>query len=642
MLHLVAHSLYSHKEIFLRELISNAADALDRLRFEALSDDGLYEGDSDLGIRIEVDEEARTLTVSDNGIGMSRSEVTGNIGTIARSGTRAFLKSLGEEKQGEVSQIGQFGVGFYSAFIVADRVTLVTRRADGKQGTCWESDGRGGYDLSRVNSTPRGTSVTLHLKEDESEFLEDYRLREIVKRYSDHTPFPILLQSRDDKGQPTGDWDTANQAKALWTRPKKELSDEDYREFYPHVAHDPNPPLAWTHHRVEGRNEYSLLLYLPSKAPFDLADPNPQHGVKLYVQRVFILDEPDKLVPRYLRFVRGIVDSSDLPLNISRELLQNNRVLDTIRSACVRRVLDLLEDLSDNQEETYAEFWAEFGHVLKEGAIEDIGNQARILKLLRFHSTQEDGDVPKAALDDYIGRMQDGQEKIYFLTIDSLTAARHSPHLEVFRQRGIEVLLMTDPVDEWVMDWVREYEGKSFQSVAKGELDLPGEEAKEESEEEVDSDPLCGANPGSLGRRSVKAVRRSSRLTDSPSCLVRGEHDFSPAMQELMRRQGQALPKSKLTLEINPDHELLQRMQADEARFSEWAKWLLDQAVLADGGVLEESWRFRWPDERVAGFFAGSAVESGIVANRHEISPLWYGVERQIWALTGDVAGGTK
>ena len=587
LLHLVAHSLYSHKEIFLRELISNAADALDRLRFEALSDDGLYEGDSDLGIRIEVDEEARTLTVSDNGIGMSRSEVTGNIGTIARSGTRAFLKSLGEEKQGEVSQIGQFGVGFYSAFIVADRVTLVTRRADGKQGTCWESDGRGGYDLSRVNSTPRGTSVTLHLKEDESEFLEDYRLREIVKRYSDHTPFPILLQSRDDKGQPTGDWDTANQAKALWTRPKKELSDEDYREFYPHVAHDPNPPLAWTHHRVEGRNEYSLLLYLPSKAPFDLADPTPQHGVKLYVQRVFILDEPDKLVPRYLRFVRGIVDSSDLPLNISRELLQNNRVLETIRSACVRRVLDLLEDLSDNQEETYAEFWVEFGHVLKEGAIEDIGNQARILKLLRFHSTQEDGDVPKAALDDYIGRMQDGQEKIYFLTIDSLAAARHSPHLEVFRQRGIEVLLMTDPVDEWVMDWVREYEGKSFQSVAKGELDLPGEEAKEESEEEVDSDPLCARIQEALGDE-VEAVRRSSRLTDSPSCLVRGEHDFSPAMQELMRRQGQALPKSKLTLEINPDHELLQRMQADEARFSEWAKWLLDQALLADGGVLED------------------------------------------------------
>lgn len=587
LLHLVAHSLYSHKEIFLRELISNAADALDRLRFEALSDDGLYEGDSDLGIRIKVDEQARTLTISDNGIGMSRSEVTSNIGTIARSGTRAFLKSLGEEKQGEVSQIGQFGVGFYSAFIVADRVTLVTRRAGGKQGTCWESDGRGGYDLSRVNSASRGTSVTLHLKEEESEFLEDYRLREIIKRYSDHTPFPIRLQSRDDKGQPTDDWDTANQAKALWARPKKELSDEDYQEFYPHVAHDPNPPLAWTHHRVEGRNEYSLLLYLPSKAPFDLADPNPQHGVKLYVQRVFILDEPDKLMPRYLRFVRGIVDSNDLPLNISRELLQNNRTLDTIRSACVRRVLDLLEDLSTNREEIYEKFWTEFGHVLKEGTIEDIDNQARILKLLRFHSTQDDEDALKVTLDDYIERMQDGQEKIYYLTIDSLAAARHSPHLEVFKQRGIEVLLMTDPVDEWVMDWVREYEGKSFQSVAKGELDLPGADAEEEAKEETDEDPLCAQIQEALGDE-VEAVRRSSRLTDSPSCLVRGEHDFSPAMWELMRRQGQPLPKPKLVLEINPDHALLQRMQADEARFSEWARWLLDQAVLADGGALED------------------------------------------------------
>ena len=591
LLHLVAHSLYSHKEIFLRELISNAADALDRLRFETLSDDGLYEGDSELGIRIEVDEQDRTLTISDNGIGMSRSEVASNIGTIARSGTRAFLKSLGEEKQGEVSQIGQFGVGFYSAFIVADRVTLVTRRAGGKQGTCWESDGRGGYDLSRVNSASRGTSVTLHLKEDESEFLEDYRLREIIKRYSDHTPFPIRLQSRDDKGQPTDDWDTVNQAKALWARPKKELSDEDYQEFYPHVAHDPNPPLAWTHHRVEGRNEYSLLLYLPSKASFDLADPNPQHGVKLYVQRVFILDEPDKLMPRYLRFVRGIVDSNDLPLNISRELLQNNRTLDTIRSACVRRVLDLLEDLSTSQEETYEKFWTEFGPVLKEGTIEDIGNQARILKLLRFHSTQDDEDALKVTLDGYIGRMQDGQEKIYYLTIDSLAAARRSPHLEVFRQRGIEVLLMTDPVDEWVMDWVREYEGKSFQSVAKGELDLPGTGAEEEPKEETDEDPLCAQIQEALGDE-VEAVRRSSRLTDSPSCLVRGEHDFSPAMWELMRRQGQPLPKPKLVLEINPDHALLQRMQADEGRFSEWARWLLDQAVLADGGALEDPGSF--------------------------------------------------
>ena len=587
LLHLVAHSLYSHKEIFLRELISNAADALDRLRFEALSDDSLYEGDGDLGIRIEVDEKARTLTISDNGVGMSRSEVTSNIGTIARSGTRAFLRSLGEEKRGEVSQIGQFGVGFYSAFIVADRVTVVTRRAGGKRGTCWESDGRGGYDLSTESSVPRGTSVTLRLKEDELEFLEDDRLREIIKRYSDHTPFPILLQSRDDKGEPTGDWDTVNQAKALWTRPKKELSDENYREFYPHVARDPNPPLAWTHHRVEGRHEYSLLLYLPSKAPFDLADPNPQHGVKLYVQRVFILDDPDKLMPRYLRFMRGVVDSSDLPLNISRELLQNNRVLETIRGACVRRALDLLEDLSENQKETYAAFWTEFGHVLKEGTIEDFGNQGRILKLLRFHSTHDDGDSREVTLDDYIGRMRDGQEKIYFLTIDSLSAARRSPHLEVFRQQDVEVLLMTDPVDEWMMGWVREYEGKSFQSVAEGELDLPGAEAKEESGEKSEGDSLCERIREALGDE-VETVRRSSRLTDSPSCLVRGERDLSPAMWELMRRQGQTLPKPKRILEINPDHGLLRRMQADEERFSEWANWLLDQAVLAEGGTLED------------------------------------------------------
>ena len=443
LLHLVAHSLYSHKEIFLRELISNAADALDRLRFEAVSDDSLYEGESDLAIHIETDEAARTLTISDNGIGMSRAEVTKNIGTIARSGTRAFLQSLGEKKQGEVNQIGQFGVGFYSAFIVADQVTLVTRRAGGKRGTCWESDGRGGYDLSGI-AAARGTSVTLHLKEDEGEFLQEHRLREIIKRYSNHTPFPICLRARDDEGRPTDEWDTVNQAQALWTRPKKELNDEDYREFYPHVAHDPNPPLAWTHHRVEGRNEYSLLLYLPSQAPFDLSDPHPQHGVKLYAQRVFILDEPDKLMPRYLRFVRGLVDSSDLPLNISRELLQNNRTLETLRGACVRRVLDLLEDMNANRPDDYATFWAEFGRVLKEGVVEDMGNQAPILKLLRFNSTQDEQDTQAVTLDDYISRMQEGQEKIYFLTIDSLPAARHSPHLEMFRKRGIEVLLMTD------------------------------------------------------------------------------------------------------------------------------------------------------------------------------------------------------
>lgn len=588
LLHLVAHSLYSHKEIFLRELISNAADALDRLRFEALSDEALHEGDSELGIRIEVDEKARTLTVSDNGIGMSRAEVVKNIGTIARSGTRAFLQSLGEKRKEDVSQIGQFGVGFYSAFIVAEHVTLVARRAGGKQGTRWESDGRGGYELSHAAKAPRGVSVILRLKEDETEFLQDSRLREIVRRYSDHTPFPIRLRSRDDKGQPTGDWETINQAKALWTRPKAELSDDDYREFYTHAAHDPNPPLAWTHRRVEGRHEYSMLLYLPSKAPFDMADPNPRHGVKLYVQRVFVLDEPDKLMPRYLRFVRGVVDSSDLPLNVSRELLQSNRTLDAMRGACVKRVLDMLEDLNANQAEAYAQFWAEFGAVLKEGVIEDAANRERILRLARFHSTHAEQDAPQVALEAYLERMPEAQDKIYFLTADSLAAARRSPHLEVFRKQGIEVLLLVDAVDAWMTNWAQEYSGKPFQDVARGEMDLPeGAAADLPAEEAESADALCAKVKEALGD-AVASVRRSTRLTDSPSCLVRGEHDLPPVVREVMRRQGQEMPQPTHVLEINPGHALLQRMQADEDRFAEWAQWLLDQAVLADGGILDD------------------------------------------------------
>ena len=588
LLHLVAHSLYSHKEIFLRELISNAADALDRLRFEALSDEALHEGDGELGIRIEVDEKARTLTISDNGIGMSRAEVVKNIGTIARSGTRAFLQSLGEKRKEDVSQIGQFGVGFYSAFIVAEHVTLVARRAGGKQGTRWESDGRGGYELSHVAKAPRGVSVTLRLKEDETEFLQDSRLREIVRRYSDHTPFPIRLQSRDDKGQPTGDWETINQAKALWTRPKAELSDDDYREFYTHAAHDPNPPLAWTHRRVEGRHEYSMLLYLPSKAPFDMADPNPRHGVKLYVQRVFVLDEPDKLMPRYLRFVRGVVDSSDLPLNVSRELLQSNRILDAMRGACVKRVLDMLEDLSANQAETYAQFWAEFGAVLKEGVIEDAANRERILQLARFYSTHAEQDAPQVTLEAYLERMPEAQDKIYFLTADSLATARRSPHLEMFRKQGLEVLLLVDAVDAWMTSWAQEYSGKPFQDVARGEMDLPENAAADVPKEEAEgADALCTKVKEALGD-AVVSVRRSTRLTDSPSCLVRGEHDLPPMVREVMRRQGQEVPQPTHVLEINPGHALLQRMQADEGRFAEWAQWLLDQAVLADGGMLDD------------------------------------------------------
>ena len=591
LMHLVAHSLYSHKEIFLRELISNAADALDRLRFEALSDDSLYEGDPELAIRIEVDEEARTLTIRDNGIGMSQSEVVQNIGTIARSGTRAFLqKQASADGKPDLNQIGQFGVGFYSAFIVADRVVLETRRAGKVRGTVWESDGHSGYDLSSRAEAARGTSVTLHLKAGEEEFLQEYRLREIIKRYSDYIAVPVLLHSRDDQGRPTEEWETVNRAQALWARPKRELTDEDYREFYPHVSHDPNSPLAWTHHQVEGRHEYTLLLYLPETAPFDLAEPNPKHGVKLYVQRVFIMEEPDRLLPRYLRFVRGVVDSSELPLNISRELLQNNRELGVIRSGCIRRVLDLLASLEESEPEKYAKFWEQFGHILKEGAIEDEDNRDRILGLLRFRSTHEDAEAPQVHLRDYLGRMPEEQKYIYYLTADTPQAARQSPHLEVFRKRGIEVLLLSDPVDEWLTGWVRDYEGKELRSVAKGELELPAagkDEAGESPGSEGDEEELCQRIHEVLGDEVV-AVRASGRLTESPSCLVRGERDLSPMLQEIMRRQGQEPSKPERTLEINLGHPILERIRADEERFSDWARWLLEQAVLADGGVLQD------------------------------------------------------
>ena len=597
LLHLVAHSLYSHKEIFLRELISNAADALDRLRFEALADESLTAGDAELAIRLEADAGAGTLTVADNGIGMSEEEVVGNIGTIARSGTREFLRRHGDGESGGPRQIGQFGVGFYSAFIVADRVALRTRRAGAAAGTGWESDGRGGYDLERLGEVPRGTAVTLHLKKDEREFLEDRRLREVVKRYSDHIPFPIRLRSRDEKGRPTEEWETVNRAQALWARPPRELTAEDYREFYPHVAHDPNPPLAWTHHRVEGRAEYSLLLYLPATAPFDLAEPNPQHGIKLYVQRVFVLEEPERLLPRYLRFVRGVVDSSDLPLNVSRELLQDNRTLDAIRAACVKRVLDLLDELAAERPADYAKFWAEFGRVFKEGAVEDAEHRDRVLRLARFHSTRDDAaEAPAVAFADYLARMGAGQQPIYYLTADSLAAARQSPHLEIFRRRGLEVLLLTDPVDEWLANWVREYEGRPLQSVAKGELELPpapagADDAGARPAPTAADEALCARVKEALGDE-VAAVRASARLTDSPSCLVRGEHDLSPLLQEIMRRQGQAPAAAQLTLELNLAHPLLARMRADEARFADWARWLHEQAVLADGGVLKNPGAF--------------------------------------------------
>ena len=597
LLHLVTHSLYSNKEIFLRELISNASDALDRLRFEAVTDDTLYEGDSDLAIHLEVDDKERTLTLRDNGIGMSRKEVVDNIGTIARSGTRAFLESLSENKAADLNQIGQFGVGFYSAFIVADRVTLTARRAGGKRGTRWESDGTGGYELSSVADAPRGVSVTLHLKDEESEFLDEYRLRTLVQQYSDHTAFPIRLHSVSEEGAPEKEWETINQASALWTRPKKEISDDDYIGFYKHVAHDPSDPLVWTHHRVEGRHEYSLLLYVPGTVPYDLFEPNPSHGVRLYVRRVFILDDPETLMPRYLRFVRGVIDSDDLPLNVSRELLQDNRSLDVVRSTAVKKVLDMLEKLAEEDGEKYEKFWEMFGPVLKEGAVEDNGNRERILKLSRFRSTRNT-DAPSVSLEDYRSRMVEGQDQIYYLTAENEATVTNSPHLEIFRQRGIEVLLLIDRVDEWVMNWVHEYDGISFQSVARGELRLPGEEPKQtdaskdteesdDAETKTEEHPMCVRIKEVLGDR-VEAVRPSTRLTDSPSCLVHSEHGLSPFMEDILRRQGQEVSNTKLTLEINPEHALLQRMQQDEERFEAWAHWLFDQASLAEGVALED------------------------------------------------------
>ena len=474
LLHLMIHSLYSNKEIFLRELISNASDACDKLRFEAIADDSLLSDDSELKIQVEYDKEGRTVTVRDNGVGMSRDEVVTNVGTIAKSGTKEFLDQLTGDQSKDSHLIGQFGVGFYSAFIVADKVTLRTRRAglDAKQAVQWESEGTGSYTLEETEKDKRGTEVILHLKKDEDEFLNSWRLRSIISTYSDHVPLPIEMREEDDKGEVTDNWETVNKASALWVRPKSEITEDDYKEFYKHVGHDFADPLLWTHNRVEGKTEYISLLYIPSQAPFDLFDQNPKHGVKLYVQRVFIMDDAEKLLPRYLRFVRGVIDSNDLPLNISREILQSNKVIDNIRSGSVKKVLGLLEKLAKNESDKYQEFWDTFGKVLKEGPGEDFANKEKIAKLLRFASTHQDNDAQTVSLDDYIARMKPEQEKIYFITADNYAAAKNSPHLEIFKEKGIEVLLLSDRVDEWLMSHLNEYQEKSFASVAKGELDL--------------------------------------------------------------------------------------------------------------------------------------------------------------------------
>jgi molecular chaperone HtpG len=598
LLQLMIHSLYSNKDIFLRELISNASDAADKLRFEGLSDAALFENDPDLKIRIAFDRDARTLTISDNGIGMSRQEVIEHIGTIAKSGTREFFSQLSGDQKKDAALIGQFGVGFYSAFIVADRVTLTTRRAGltAEHGVRWESEGAGDYTLETVDKPARGTEIVLHLREGEDEFLSDYKIKSIIRTYSDHITLPIVMKKsewKDGVETPTDEDETVNKASALWARAKKDISDDEYREFYKHVAHDFEPPLAWSHNRVEGKQEYISLLYVPSHAPFDLYDREKRHGIKLYVRRVFIMDDAEQLMPAYLRFVRGVIDSADLPLNVSREILQSSRDIDAIKAGSVKKVLGLLEDMAANQPEQYVEFWNAFGRVLKEGPGEDYANREKIAGLLRFASTHTDTDAQVVSLKDYIGRMKEGQTAIYYITADSFAAAQHSPHLEIFRKKGIEVLLLSDRVDEWLTGNLHEFEGKPLKSIAKGGLDLGAleDEAEKTAQKEAEESmkPLVERIKTTLGER-VKDVRVTHRLTDSPACLVTGEGDMSANLERLLKAAGQAAPTVKPTLEINPTHALVTRMDAesDEDRFADWANLLFEQALLAEGGQLDD------------------------------------------------------
>ena len=602
LLHLMIHSLYSNKEIFLRELVSNASDACDKLRFEALNNSALYGDDGDLKIRVAFDKEARTITISDNGIGLSRDEAVEHLGTIAKSGTREFFSALTGDQAKDAHLIGQFGVGFYSSFIIADKVTVVSRRAglEANQAVRWESAGEGDFSVEMVEKAGRGTDVTLHLREGEDEFLSSWKLRQTIRKYSDHITLPILMKKEkwdeEKKEQVVTDEDeTVNQASALWARPKSEITDEQYKEFYKHVAHDFEDPLAYTHAKVEGKQEYTQLLYVPQKAPFDLWDRNARHGIKLYVRRVFIMDDAEKLMPLYLRFVRGVVDSNDLPLNVSREILQESKDIETIRGGCVKKVLSMLEGLADSEDaaekEKYAKFWTEFGRVLKEGVGEDFANKDRIAKLLRFASTQTDTPDETVSLADYVARMKEGQEKIYFVTAETFTAAKNSPHLEIFRKKGIEVLLLSDRVDEWVTGYLTEFDGKPLQSVAKGGLDLgklEDEAEKKEAEQAADEyKELLEKIKTALGEK-IKEVRITHRLTDSPSCIVADEHDMGGNLARILKAAGQKAPEMKPILEINPKHPAVMRLKYEETRFDDWANLLLEQATLAEGGTLED------------------------------------------------------
>ncbi|WZB69173.1 molecular chaperone HtpG [Achromobacter xylosoxidans] len=597
LLHLMIHSLYSNKEIFLRELVSNASDACDKLRFEAIDQPSLLEGDSELAITVRYDKDARSITISDNGIGLSREEAVANLGTIARSGTREFFSQLTGDKQKDAQLIGQFGVGFYSSFIVADKVTVVSRRAGASDAIQWESDGQGEFTIAAAEKASRGTDVTLHLRADEDELLNGWKLREILRRYSDHISLPIRMQKEEwdqEKGEQvkTDELETVNQANALWARNKSDVTEEQYREFYKTVSHDYDDPLAWTHNRVEGRSEYTQLLYVPKHAPMDLWDRDYRRGVKLYVKRVFIMDDADQLLPSYLRFVRGVIDSADLPLNVSREILQESRDVRAIREGSAKRILSLLEDLAENRQDDYAAFWSEFGQVLKEGAGEDQANQERIAKLMRFASTHSGDQAQTVSFADYVARMKEGQDKIYYVTADTFAAASNSPHLEIFRKKGIEVLLLSDRVDEWMLSYLREFDGKSLVSVAKGGLDLAEladeEEKKHQAEVAEDFKPLVERLQKTL-EDQVKEVRVTLRLVDSPACVVVGQNELSPHLLRMLKAAGQEAPNVKPVLEINPEHPLLARIRAaQDDEFDQWARLLLDQALLAEGAQIAD------------------------------------------------------
>ena len=596
LLQLMIHSLYSNREIFLRELISNASDACDKLRFEALHNEKLFEDDFELRIGVDYDQATKTLTVRDNGVGMNRDEVIANLGTIAKSGTQEFFSQLSGDQRKDAHLIGQFGVGFYSSFIVADKVTVHTRRAGEQpdQGVCWESDGGGEFTVEMLEKPRRGTEITLHLRAGEDDLLDGFKLRSIIRKYSDHIVQPILMKKeewKDGKQEKLADEETVNQASALWARAKGDISDEQYKEFYKHVGHDFDDPLTWSHARVEGRQEYTHLLYIPSRAPFDLWDRKARHGIKLYVRRVFIMDDAEQLLPAYLRFVRGVVDSNDLPLNVSREILQESKDIEAIRGGCTRKVLTLLEELSGNDKEKYAKFWDAFGQVIKEGIGEDFANKERIASLLRFASTGADTADETVSLAEYVGRAQQGQDKIFYVTAETFNAAKNSPHLEIFRKKGIEVLLLSDRVDEWVVSHLTEYDGKALVSVAKGGLDLgklEGEaERKQKDEESTELKGLVDRIKKSLGER-VKDVRVTHRLTESPACLVADDHDISGNLARLLKAAGQPSSNSKPILEINPEHPVVLRLESEDKKFDDWAAVLLDQALLAEGGQLDD------------------------------------------------------